>query len=57
MRLHSRNLQPEVTVDHDANRPIMLRLSGLRFVMSGTEARQLADQLVDAAEATERPTP
>ncbi|NKS00921.1 hypothetical protein GTA09_15325 [Rhodococcus hoagii] len=54
MRLHSRNLTPEVTVDPDANRPVTLRFAGLRVAMTGMEARQLADNLVDAAEEADR---
>lgn len=50
MRLHARNLDPNVYVDRHANRSIILRLGTLRFTMTTTEAIALADTLHDAAE-------
>lgn len=50
MRLHSKPITPVVELDPGAHRPIVMRLAGLRFCLSLTEARTLADGLHDAAE-------
>lgn len=50
MRLHARNLDPDVFLDQHAHRTVVLRFAGLRFTMTATEARALADQLHDIAD-------
>ncbi|MGW4581946.1 hypothetical protein ACWELP_24955 [Rhodococcus aetherivorans] len=54
MKLHARNLNPVVTVDGTAARPVLLRVAGLVLAMSAREARALADELHDAAEGLDR---
>lgn len=53
MRLHARNLAPEVFLDKYAHRTVVLRFAGLRLTMTATEARALADQLHDSADRSE----
>ncbi|KOS54512.1 hypothetical protein [Rhodococcus rhodochrous] len=50
MKLHARNLNPGVTVDGTATRPVLLRVAGLVLAVTPGEALALADQLHDAAE-------
>lgn len=54
MKLHGRSLTPHITVDHEARRPVLLRLGGLVLAMSTTEAQQIADQLHDAVEEADQ---
>ncbi|MFX1757246.1 hypothetical protein [Rhodococcus sp. As11] len=53
MRLHARNMTPDVFLDKHAHRTVVLRFAGLRITMTPTEAHALADQLHDAAERSE----
>ncbi|WP_164873414.1 hypothetical protein [Rhodococcus xishaensis] len=50
MKLRARDITPLVIVDHQATRPVLIRLCGLWLALSTTEAHTLADQLHDAAE-------
>ncbi|MHA4852448.1 hypothetical protein L1080_023340 [Rhodococcus sp. MSC1_016] len=52
MRLHPHTVGIDVTRGPDRRRPILLMFAGLAVTMSSTEARTLADQLVDATEQT-----
>lgn len=53
MKLHARNVTPDVFLDQQARRGIVLRFAGLRITMTATEARALADQLHDTADQSE----
>ena len=50
MRLHPHSVGIAVTRGPDRRRPILLMLAGLAVTMTDTEARALADNLVDATE-------
>ncbi|UPW02871.1 hypothetical protein M1C57_14280 [Rhodococcus pyridinivorans] len=50
MKLFSRDAKPEVRVEAEATRPIVLRICGLHFAFHCYEARRLADALHDAAD-------
>ena len=52
MRVSMPHFEPNVDVDHEDNRPIVLRLRSLRISMTHTEAVRLADLLIDATERT-----
>lgn len=54
MRVSMPHFEPNVVVDPEANRPIVLRLRSLRISMTPTEATDLADMLVDASERTQQ---
>lgn len=53
MRLHARNMTPDVFLHQPARRTVVLRFAGLRITMTPTEARALADQLHDTADRSE----
>ncbi|BDC74994.1 hypothetical protein KAREA_49090 [Prescottella equi] len=54
MRVQPVTFSPRVTRGRNSRRPITLAVAGLTFTLSEPEARNLADELVDA---TETPTP
>lgn len=53
MKLTARSARAVVEPEPGATRPVLLRFAGLHFAMTLTEARTLADQLHDAADAAE----
>jgi hypothetical protein len=54
VKLFSRDARPEVRVDREATRPVILRICGLYFAFHCYEARRLADALHDAVETVDR---
>lgn len=54
MRVSMPHFEPNVVVDPEATRSVILRLRSLRISMTPTEALTLADILVDATERTQQ---
>ncbi|WP_175428052.1 hypothetical protein [Rhodococcus pyridinivorans] len=53
MRLQPDTIQPRVTRNRKARRPILLTIAGHGYALSASEAHALADQLHDAAEGSQ----
>lgn len=54
MKVYMPSIEPQVYLDPEANRSIVLKLRSLRIAMTPTEALALADMLVDSSERTQQ---
>lgn len=53
MKVYMPSIEPQVYLDPEANRSIVLKLRSLRIAMTPAEALHLSNLLVDATERTQ----